>query len=147
MLVSLLVRLLILPTTWTTHALRGRISRHRISCEKHSTMIFCPLYMSTQGKGDIGTTVVYEDDQSGTKRLRTQSQNTRETGEGCNVVEEEQRSSQRAVDLKFTSTLLTHYDNKLVYTLGDGTSLTLRRLQYLVSDVPTPYMTSFDFSL
>ena len=143
MLLYLLVRLLILPTTWTTHA-------HRISCQKHSTTIFRPLYMSTQGKDDIGTTVVYEDDRSGTsmsRKLRTQSQNTREMGKECNVVKEEQRSSQRAVDLKFTSTLLTHYDNKLVYTLGDGTSLTLRRLQYLVSDVPTPYMTSFDFSL
>lgn len=37
----------------------------------------------------------------------------------------------RAVDMKFTSTLLTHYDNKLVYKLDDGRFLTLKRVQYL----------------
>ena len=140
---SLLVRLLLLPTSWTTQALQERALQPHVVYRKHSTTIRHPLRMSMQEKGTIGATIAYEDDQSGTS---VRCQNTRETGQESGVVKEQQRSSTRAVDLKFTSTLLTHYENKLVYTLNDGTSLTLRRLQYLVYEVPFPYLNSFDSS-
>ena len=123
----------LLGTTLTTEALQGQIWRLRAAHGKDNGKEYRPLYQFTQDDDDGGAIAVYKDKPDASISIdEEKSQDHKKIGRGSSARKDHERRSTRAVDLEFTSTLLTHCDNKLLYTLKNGKSLALRKLQYLV---------------